>query len=195
MAKPTIFISYSHKDEVWKDRLMTHLRVPEDEGILELWEDRRIDSGEEWYQEIEKAIKRSSMAIFLVSADFLTSKFIREKEVPELLERRIKEGLYIFPVIIKPCVWKKVKWLHQMNVRPKDGKPLQAGNEFQIEHNMTIITEEITDLIEKISSDNKKSQQNDNRKNRQLAKLEIEIVKRECPVCNNIIDSSKSLSL
>jgi len=25
MTKPTIFISYSHKDEVWKNRLVSHL--------------------------------------------------------------------------------------------------------------------------------------------------------------------------
>jgi hypothetical protein len=25
MPAPTVFISYSHKDEVWKDRLLEHL--------------------------------------------------------------------------------------------------------------------------------------------------------------------------
>ena len=25
MTKPTVFISYSHKDEEWKDRLVSHL--------------------------------------------------------------------------------------------------------------------------------------------------------------------------
>jgi len=27
MTKPTVFISYSHKDEAWKDCLVTHLGV------------------------------------------------------------------------------------------------------------------------------------------------------------------------
>jgi len=29
MTKPTVFISYSHKDEKWKDRLRSHLKVLE----------------------------------------------------------------------------------------------------------------------------------------------------------------------
>lgn len=44
--RPRIFISYSHADEVWKDRLMRHLRVLELEGDVELWDDRRIDVGD-----------------------------------------------------------------------------------------------------------------------------------------------------
>lgn len=43
MSKPTVFISYSHKDEVWKDRLETQLRVLQFEGLLETWTDRQID--------------------------------------------------------------------------------------------------------------------------------------------------------
>ena len=80
--KPTVFISYSHKDEVWKDRLLPHLRVLEHEGILEEWDDRRIGAGDDWYPEIERAMARASVAILLISADFLSSSFILEEEVP-----------------------------------------------------------------------------------------------------------------
>ena len=147
MTKPTVFISYSHKDEVWKDRLVTHLGVLQQEGILDEWDDRRIGAGEDWYQKIEEVITRASVAVLLVSADFLTSKFIRSKEIPDLLERRDEEGLRIFPVIIKPCAWKHVKWLARMNLRPKDGRPIQGGNEFQIETDLTTIADEIADII------------------------------------------------
>jgi hypothetical protein len=109
MTSPTVFISYCHKDEVWKDRLVTHLGVLQQESILDLWVDRRIGAGGNWYQEIEEAIARASVAVLLVSADFLTSKFILSKEIPRLLERWDKEGLRIFPVILRPCAWKHVK--------------------------------------------------------------------------------------
>lgn len=42
---PTVFISYSHKDEVWKDRLVTHLAGLERDGRLRVWDDRRIRAG------------------------------------------------------------------------------------------------------------------------------------------------------
>jgi hypothetical protein len=147
MTSPTVFISYSHKDEVLKDRLVTHLGVLQQEGLLDRWDDRRIDAGGNWYHKIEEAITRASVAVLLVSADFLTSKFILSKEIPRLLERRDKEGLRIFPVIIKPCAWKQVKWLARMNLRPKDGRPIQGGNEFQVETDLAAIADEIADII------------------------------------------------
>ena len=41
--RPLIFISYSHKDEAWKDRLVTRLNVLQYQDSLEIWDDRRIE--------------------------------------------------------------------------------------------------------------------------------------------------------
>lgn len=144
----TVFISYSHKDEAWKDRLVTHLGVLQQEGLIDLWDDRRIGAGGNWYQKIQEAIAKASVAVLLVSADFLTSKFILSKEIPSLLERRDKEGLRIYPVILRPCAWKHVKWLARMNRRPKDGKPISSGAEHQIEADLAAIAEEVAEIIE-----------------------------------------------
>ncbi len=62
MSKPTVFISYSHKDEVWKDRLETQLRVLQFEGMLETWTDRQIGAGDDWYRKIEEAMNRAAAA-------------------------------------------------------------------------------------------------------------------------------------
>ena len=67
MARPTVFISYSHQDEAWKDRLVTHLGVLSHEGLLDLWNDRRIGAGQDWRQEIQEAMATASVAIMLVS--------------------------------------------------------------------------------------------------------------------------------
>jgi hypothetical protein len=147
MTSPTVFICYCHEDEAWKDRLVTHLGVLQQESILDLWDDRRIGAGGNWYQKIEEAIARASVAVLLVSADFLNSNFILSEEVPRLLERRDKEGLRIFPVIIKPCAWKQVKWLARMNPRPKEGRPILGGSEFQIETDLAAIADEIAGII------------------------------------------------
>jgi tetratricopeptide (TPR) repeat protein len=147
MTKPTVFISYSHKDEEWKDRLVTHLGVLQQEGIFNVWDDRRIGAGEDWYQEIHEAMAAASVAILLVSAHSLTSEFILREEVARLLKRRDKEGLRIFPVIVKPCAWDEVKWLARMQVRPKDGRPLSAGTEHQIDADLTAIAKEVKAII------------------------------------------------
>ena len=147
MNMETVFVSYSHKDEEWKDRLVTHLRVLQYQGILDEWDDRRIGAGKDWEQEIEEAMAAASVAVLMVSANFLTSRFILGREVPTLLERREREGLHVFPVIVKPCAWKHVEWLAKMQVRPRDGRPLSAGDENQIDADLAEIAEEITAII------------------------------------------------
>lgn len=103
----TIFISYSHKDEEWKDRLTPHLGVLQQEGLLDFWDDRKIDGGDDWLPEREEAINNAHVAVLMISANFLTSDFILKKEVTRLLERRSSDGLRVMPLIVKPCAWKK----------------------------------------------------------------------------------------
>jgi predicted nucleotide-binding protein len=82
-----IFISYSHADKVWKDRLVKHLRVLEREGFCHLWHDRKIGLGNDWDPEIENALNKADVAVLVISPDFLDSDFTREKEIPRIRER------------------------------------------------------------------------------------------------------------
>jgi len=70
MNPPTIFISYSHADEAWKDRLVEQPNVLVVEDQFNVWDDRRIAAGSGWYPEIEAAINTASIAILLISATF-----------------------------------------------------------------------------------------------------------------------------
>jgi cellulose biosynthesis protein BcsQ len=149
--RPRIIVSYSHKDEDWKDRLVTHLGVLKHEGLLDTWDDRRIAGGDDWYPEIEKAINTAGVAILMISASFLNSDFIIKEEIPRLLERREKEGLRILPVIVKPCAWQQVKWLPRILARPKDGRPLSGGNEHEIDADLAAIAEEIAEIVPRLS--------------------------------------------
>jgi hypothetical protein len=102
-----IFISYSHQDETWKDRVVGHLNVLAEAG-LETWNDRHIAAGDDWLPAIEKAIDNCDVVLLLVSRDFLTSPFILGKEVPPLLPRRQEQGIRLIPVILSPCQWTPV---------------------------------------------------------------------------------------
>jgi hypothetical protein len=149
VTTPTVFISYSHRDEKWKDRLLTQLGVLQQQSLLELWHDRRIGAGADWYQEICQAMEAADVAVLLISADFLTSSFILCEEVARLLTRRQQEGLPIVPILVRPCAWKRVPWLAHMQLRPLDARPLSAGNEYQIETELTAIVEEIAALLQR----------------------------------------------
>ncbi len=112
----TVFISYCHKDEEWKNRLVTHLKVLEIEGFYQSWDDRQIDT----------ALNRARVVVMLISADYLVSRFINDVEIPRILERKREEGVFILPVIVNPCPWQKVSWLSSIQVLPQDGKPLST---------------------------------------------------------------------
>ena len=106
--RPTVFISYSHRDEDWKDRLVVQLGVLQREGFLDLWDDRRISAGAEWSAEIQTAMDTASVAVLMISADFLNSSFILGEELPRLLQHRAQKGMRIVPIIIRPCAWEAV---------------------------------------------------------------------------------------
>ena len=139
-----LFISYSHKDESWKDRLMLHLNVLNNQAHFDIWEDRQIPPGGKWYQEIQTAINNSNIAILLISVNFLNSEFITSNEVPALLQKREAQGLKIVPLIITPCGWKHVSWLSEINLLPKDGKPLSKCED---------IDEILVDIVDKIGEE------------------------------------------
>ena len=147
VTTPTVFISYSHRDEMWKDRLLTQLGVLQQQSILALWHDRLIGAGADWYQEICQAMEAAHVAVLLISAHFLTSSFIQREEVSRLLTRRQQEGLRIVPILVTPCAWEQVPWLARMQLRPIDARPLSAGNDHQIETELTAIAQEIATLI------------------------------------------------
>jgi hypothetical protein len=146
-SPPTIFLSYSHSDEGWKDRLVAHLGIAAGEGLLAVWNDREIGAGADWLQKIHEAIEAARVAVLLISVDFLTSKFIRGTEVPQLLERRVTRGLQIFPVIVRACDWQVVPWLSPLQARPRDGKPLASFRGDRAEAELAAIAKEIRKML------------------------------------------------
>jgi hypothetical protein len=144
---PLVFISYSRKDEQEKDQLLAHLGVLEEANLIESWSDDQIGPGADWEMEISRAITTAKVAVLLITANFLTSKFVRQKEIPEILKRRDQEGLNIIPIISKACAWKTVDWLARMNVRPKNGRPIWGHSASDVDGNLAAIAEEIADIV------------------------------------------------
>lgn len=89
---PTIFISYSHLDETWKDLMVSHLKVAERQGAFEVWDDRRIKCGDDWRDEIDKALHCADIAVLFISRYYLTSNFIMDDEFEKILKRKQEDG-------------------------------------------------------------------------------------------------------
>lgn len=127
MTNPTVFISYSHKDEIWKDRLKPHLGLLEKDGRLKIWDDRSIDGGETWFPEIKGAMERAAVAVCLISADYLNSNFCVKEEIPYFLDKRKNEGMLLLPVLIRTCLWEEIDWLKSIQMLPRDCKAVATN--------------------------------------------------------------------
>ena len=146
-----LFISYSRKDEREKDQLVTHLRVLEKVGLIEVWSDDRIAPGAGWEAEVARAMSRARVSVLLVSADALTSDYITGHEIPALLGRREREGLVVIPVIAKPCAWKNVDWLSRINVLPRGGGPVWGGDK-DPDSALALVAEEVATVVKHLGS-------------------------------------------
>lgn len=129
----TVFISYAHADRDYMDRLHVHLAPLRREGLIDLWNDRRIQAGDRWREEIRTALERARIAILLLSADFLASSFIVENELPPLLHQAEVGGTKIISVILSPCRYLRDRRLSAFQAAHDAGQPLAAMTEAEQE--------------------------------------------------------------
>lgn len=120
MPATKIFLSYSHKDTKWVERLREHFRAVAGDTGLDIFDDSLIAPGEKWLDRLEREMSSAGVAILLVSPSFLASNFVRREEVPRLLAKRTAEGMILYPLLIRDCAFAAVPWLASIQVRPRD---------------------------------------------------------------------------
>jgi hypothetical protein len=100
-----LFISYAREDRKYVDQLEKHLSALKRSGHIDSWTDSEIKAGQAWGTSIEENLRNADMILYMVSADFLNSKYIYEKERPIAEETRNARGSLIIPVIVRPSDW------------------------------------------------------------------------------------------
>ncbi len=136
-----LFISYSHRDGEWVERLRRMIKPLEQRYGLERWDDSRIQAGGLWRQEIEQALANASVALLLVSADFLASDFVTRSELPPLFRAAKQNGLRILWVPLRPSLWKHIPEIEQYQAVIPPGRTLAEMAEVEQERAFVQIAE------------------------------------------------------
>lgn len=120
-----VFISYSHRDEPYKDALDTHLAALKRLDKIQVWQDRRIDAGTEWDEVIRAELAAADIILLLVSPDFLASQYIWEVEIKEAMERHRSGEARVIPVFIRHCDTQGMPFAGIQGL-PRDAKPVSG---------------------------------------------------------------------
>lgn len=124
-ARTSVFISYSHADERWRNLVEKHLAPLGRDHKLRVWSDRSLKPGEPWLARIKRELATARVGIILVSANFMASEFIHSDELPPLLQAARKEGVILLTVVVGHCHFANSP-LSKLQAFNKPDKPLEA---------------------------------------------------------------------
>jgi len=119
----TLFISYAHEDESYRQQFDKHLSALRREGLVEDWHDRRITAGQDWAGAIDAALDRAHIVLLLVSPDFMASEYCNEVETQRAMQRQAMGTSRVIPVLLRPADWGGAPFAKLQSV-PTGAKPI-----------------------------------------------------------------------
>jgi len=148
LIKDKVFISYSHKDSHYMDRIMVHLKPLIRDEDIDIWVDTRIRPGQSWNKEIQKALNCAKVAILIISADFLASDYITNKELPTLIKASYDNGTIIIPLFLKPANLNRFSNITQYQGINSPSNPIIEMSESKKEKTFVKLSQEIEKYYE-----------------------------------------------
>ncbi len=108
-APKSVFLSYSRRDDIWMRRVLAILRPIEQSGRVQTWTDIDIEAGAQWDKELWRKLSVCDIAVLLVSASFLQSDYVRDVELPVLLERARTGRTRLLWIVLSSSAWNETE--------------------------------------------------------------------------------------
>jgi internalin A len=145
-----VFFSYSHNDTDLMQRLHIHLAPLRRMDRIATWSDREILPGSDWDNTIKENLKSADVILLLLSADFVASEYIWNKELEIIKERKAKgEKFRVLPILLRPFDYSSLE-IAELQMLPKNDRgdlmPVSLWDDK--EKALTIVAQEIKKEIE-----------------------------------------------
>lgn len=140
-----LFISYSHKDESYIEKFITHLSPLKRNNYIQEWYDRKIISGQDFQKTIDNNLINADIICLCISANFIASEACM-KELYSAFELKMSKDISIVPIILSECGWLDIKELKSILAVPTDGKALSLFSD--INNGLTNIYNGLKSIIE-----------------------------------------------
>jgi len=142
-----LFYSYTHKDEVLRNELDTHLKLLQRMGVIDSWHDRCIEAGDDWKQKIDEKMDEADLILLLVSADFIASEYCYEKEMKKAMARQNEGKAVVVPILLRDVNWGSAPFA-KLQALPKDALPVTKWSDK--DSAWRNVSEGIQSLVEKL---------------------------------------------
>lgn len=115
-----LFICYAHANERTVRQLIPSLKVLARRGYIAPWRDTDLVPGEDWDDTIKDRLSNAKVILFMVSRDFLASKYITEQERPLAIALMQEKSAVVVPVLLSECSWREEDFARLERLPPKD---------------------------------------------------------------------------
>jgi len=92
--------------------------------MISAWHDRQIEAATEWDSEIKKRLNDADIILLLLSSAFISSDYCWEVELKQALNRHNVGSAYVIPIILRPCAWRDVPHLKELQAFPRDAEAI-----------------------------------------------------------------------
>jgi hypothetical protein len=117
-----VFVSYTHNDRLWVDKAKRHFSPIQ--KYISFWEDSKILPGDVWDEEIKKSLKKTKVALLMLSADYFNSKYIVEVELPYFFDQAKTKKITILSIILKPFLFEEYPELSKYQAMNSPNNPV-----------------------------------------------------------------------
>lgn len=146
--RSNIFVCYSRDDFEWMEIIESCLEELKNDGYVNVFIDKELDTGDVWRKRILGALRKTDIAIVLLSPSSIRSEFIVNVELPKIRRIARNTAATIIPLVIAEDDFSSQDWLFEFQTPLKENTSFSNLNKREIELFLDSLKDRIRDICD-----------------------------------------------